>query len=270
VGSSTWFSQALAINDWSAAAFGQVDLVNSGAYLNWMLPVSHDKGDPLPALLDNLCMEAGLRGSRFMTASCILDDSVFHLLRSAGFCPFSWQRFWCLTKPPVSDGDPADVTWQPPSDQQVAAISSLQRRLLSPAVRAVVKSAADKLPDWVMIYAGEIQGFSAVREFNRQVILTPFITQTCEAPAAILAALVHVCCPDASSVYIRQTGDSAWLIDHLEKIANAVTPREELLVKHFTLREKAHALEEVNHAVKNRHTDPVAPFIRSSNKRNHL
>ena len=98
VGSREWFSQALALNNLQLYAFGQVRFENQGARLNWLLPLGFTEKDPLPELLDNLAMEAGLRGAKFMLASTRVDDCLFETLRRAGYCLYGWQSIWEISK----------------------------------------------------------------------------------------------------------------------------------------------------------------------------
>jgi len=44
-----------------AAALGQVSLTNGSGQVEWLLPVDSPDGKTLPALIDNLCLESGLR-----------------------------------------------------------------------------------------------------------------------------------------------------------------------------------------------------------------
>ena len=97
VGSREWFSQALALNNLQLYAFGQVRFENQGARLNWLLPLGFAEKDPLPELLDNLAMEAGLRGAKFMLASTRVDVCLFETLRRAGYCLYGWQSIWDIS-----------------------------------------------------------------------------------------------------------------------------------------------------------------------------
>ena len=268
VGSSEWFSQALALNNLQLYAFGQVKIENQGARLNWLLPLGFTEKDPLPELLDNLAMEAGLRGAKFMLASTRVDNCLFETLRRAGYCLYGWQSIWELSKDPGKSKKP-QTAWFKPESKDALELAKLQRRLLSPATQSVTAFAAQVLPDFALKVDGILNGYAKVNCFNNKVLIAPLLMNTVEDVVTILSSLIKEFFSAADKVYLLQTADSGWLTADLEKIGARVTPREELLVKHFTARQKLPAAE-LNHNAVGHRTDTVTPIMPSAGRKDNI
>lgn len=269
LGSTHHFSQALAPDEWHTSAIGQVGLRDNGARLNWFLVVDDDHGDPLPSLLDNLCLEAGLRRANFIIATSVADDLTFEKLRRSGFCPYSWQQIWQLKTFPEETESQEQFIWLKPSPTDAVEINKLQRKMLSPAVQVVTKIANERLPDYILKVRGRIHGFACTEKFGSKLMATPVISPACDNPILMISGLIRQNFADLSKFYIRQSSDSSWLTVHLEQFADAITARGELLVKHFAVREKARALE-TNHSTNGRHADPVTPFMHTRAEKDNL
>lgn len=266
IGNPNYFSQALVIKGWHTAALGQVHLDGEAAQIEWLLPLDSFQGDPLPALLDNLCLESGLRGVKFLTVSTALDDCLFETLRHGGFCTYGWERFWEMKKKsPVADAG----VWRRPVEQDHFTLAKLQKRLLPPAVQTITKPSTEKPPDFILRVKGEIAGFANCNFYHHTLVFTPLFSPQVVDPSAIILSFFKKYFTDAQHIFIRQTSAMAWLEDHLADIAHPATDRLELLVKHFAVRKRLSVLE-LNHAGDRRHTDPAVPFAHSFDKQDHL
>jgi hypothetical protein len=249
-----------------AAAFGQVSLINGSGQVEWLLPVDSLDGKTLPALIDNLCLESGLRGAKFLTASAPADSDLFEFLRRSGFSSYSWEAFWEMDKVVVPEIQGA---WLNPSDTDAPAVAVLQKKLIPPVVQAVRQIRKQALPESVFQMEGKILGLMEVSTEGSTAVFTPVLSQDVDNPAWVIAALVNEYLADYERVYLRQTGSASWLTAHLDEIAHPVIERQELLIKHFTVRNKVSAAE-LNTATNPRHADPAVPFARSSSGRDHL
>lgn len=266
-GSSAYFTQAAAPDFWHTAAIGQVGLHNGGAELNWYLDINHDAGDPVPCLIDNLCLEAGLRRAKFLVASAPVEDCTFEKLRRCGFCPFSWHQIWRAERIVHSKFDLSMKAWQRPKSEDVLDIISVQKKLMAPAVQAVTKNLDKNSPELVCREDGNILGYAASKSFGGKVVITPLFQPFGGNTFELLGGLIHQYQDDFREVYIRQNSDTSWLSPHLEEVAVPVTPRLEMLVKHFAVQQKAAVLE-ASRSTNGRQTDTVAPFLQSEGKKN--
>lgn len=269
VGSREWFSQGLAPNNLQVSALGQVGLENQGAWLNWLLPLGFTESDPLPELLDNLAMEAGLRGAKFITASTRVDGCLFETLRHAGYCLCGWQSIWILPRNHQNSVPSQRISWVKPAPADTVDLTLLQRRLLAPATQSVTAFATQALPDFALKIDGALQGYSRVSCFNNKVLIAPVLMKTTEDLESILSLLVDEYFHSAAEIYLLQTADSGWLTGDLEEIAKRLTPREELLVKHFTARQKLPAAE-LNHNASGHRADTATPLLPSAGGKDNI
>ncbi len=268
VGSREWFSQGLALNNLQLYALGQVKLEHQGARLNWLLPLNATEKDPLPELLDNLAMEAGLRGAKYMTASASVEDCLFETLRRAGYCRIGWQSIWEVRRDSGKSHSP-QFSWFKPDSANALEINNLQRKLLSPATQAVTAFASQVLPDFALKIDGCIKGYAKVSGFNNKVIIAPILDNNLQDSVIILSSLVEKFFHAADAVYMLQTADSGGLTADLEKIGVRKTPRYELLVKHFAAMQKLPAAE-LNHNGSGHRADTITPLMPSAGRKDNI
>jgi len=266
LGSTAYFTQAAAPDYWHAAAIGQVGLYNEGAELNWYVDINHDAGDPVPCLIDNLCLEAGLRRAKFLVASAPVEDCTFEKLRRCGFCPFSWQQIWRFDQSGFLESGHFDAIWETPNPEDTFEIIRVQKKLMCPAVQAVTKNTDRNLPDFAYKENGIILGYSTSKSFGGKIVVTPLLSRESGNPLETLKSLILQYLDGFRKIYIRQTNDTTWLSPYLEAFAFPATPRLEMLVKHFAVQQKAVVME-ASHSKNGRQTDTVTPFLQSGGKK---
>jgi hypothetical protein len=268
VGSRDWFSQALGPNHFGAIAIGQAALSGKGARLNWLLSTQKTGSDPLPELIEHISLEAGTRGARFISAGAKVDDCLFEILRRAGFCVYGWQSIWKLDNFPSISPYNCLYKWRLSSEKDLPAIEALQRKLLAPAVQSVTEFASTRQPKYLLEGDGEVQGFAYIERSNNLATIKPFLRMETENVEALLNQLAGVFLPGASSIFLIQTSDQAWLTQTLLAMGSQVLPREELLVKHFAVMEKL-PVAGLNTAHNGRQTDTIRPLIPTSDHGDH-
>lgn len=269
VGSSAWFSQALAANALQVYALGQVKLENQGAHINWLLPVSLSESDPLPTLLDNLALEAGLHGAKFITAAVHVDDCLFETLRNAGYCLCGWQCFWRLSKDLRQPYNLDGVLWSKPDSLDAVEITLLQQKLLSPAARSISACTANVLPDFVLRINGDLKGYARITWVNNRVMIAPIFVNGTSSLNTILAALISEFFTSADEFFLLQSSDIGWLTNDLEKFASRMFPREELLVKHLTAMQII-PKGEIVHNTNGQRANPATPMMPSFKNKDNI
>ena len=205
-------------------------------------------------------MESGLHSARFITASTSAGEFLFDILRRCGFAAYDWHMFWKVKQKQTRA--PRNI-WRKPMDMDAPAVLELQKRILTPAVQAVSQINFQHLPDIVLRVDGELLGFATLLVGRYAIVITPFLSSKVDNPVEIISSLYSSYFTGDKHVFFRQTGSTAWLTNHLEKIATLFLKREELLVKHFTVR-KSSIVNEMNAAVNPRHVDPAMPFTQST------
>ncbi len=268
MGSREWFSQALALNNLQLYAFGQAKIENQGARLNWLLPLGFTEKDPLPELLDNLAMEAGLRGAKFMLASTRVDVCLFETLRRAGYCLYGWQVVWDISQNLGRSRNHQKIWFKACADDALE-LSRIQRKLLSPAAQSVTALASQVLPDFVLKKDGIVKGYAKVSAFNNKVLIAPVMMNSVEDAVTVLSTLPNEFFSSAEKVFLLQTADIGWLTAELDKMGTQVTPREELLVKHFAAMQKLPSAE-LNHNAVAHQTDTITPMMPSAGRKDNI
>ncbi len=165
--SGRWFTQSLRKNAWKPSAFGQVELNHQRARINWLLTC--DEADPsaLPQLIDNLAVEAGLHGAKFLLASSTQQDGLFEILRQAGYCRYGWERYWKVKPTAIPLADQREILWQDAMPVDIYEIEKFQHKHLSPAVRSVMPLAGENLPDLILREKGSLQAIGAFNHGTR-------------------------------------------------------------------------------------------------------
>lgn len=257
------------MNTRKAIAFGQAEYNHRRARINWLLVTEKADQGALARLIDNLAMEAGLRGSEFMLASTSSDNDLFKILRRAGYCVYGWERFWKIDFSKLNNQTNANIHWTEPLPIDQYEIVKFQQKYLSHAARSVTPLANEISPDFVWKDEGDIKGCVSIKSFgNRSVIHAIFSSDMADPEGAINNLLALQLGP-VSTWYFAQTNNLVWLENTLVKIATPVTDRRELLVKYFAIMEKS-AIGLLNHASERGHPDPVAPFIHTSKSQDNL
>lgn len=234
--------------------------------MNWYLDINHDAGDPFPSLIDNLCLESGLRSAKFLIASTELEDCTFEKLRRCGFCPFSWQKIWRFDGASISQSDDFRSLWEPPTPEETFEIIRTQKKLMAPAVQAITKNLDRNPPELVCKENGTILGFASSKSFGGKVVVTPLFQPVGDHSLETLKSLVQLYLDDFREVYVRQNSDISWLSPFFEAAAVPVTPRLEMLVKHLAVQQKAAVLE-TSRSRNGRQTDTITPFLQSGGKK---
>jgi hypothetical protein len=269
IGSGSWFTQSLRANSWSACALGQVERRHQYARINWLLSTGQNDTDTLPFLIDNLGIEAGLLGSKFMLASAAKEDVLFELLRRAGYCVYGWQKHWKLDPEKLIKQQTSRKYWKPTHSIDQHEITKFQHKQLSAAARTVMTLADKTLPDFLWKENGVIKAYASIHSFgSKRVIHILAAHNTGDELEKLLAELVKDGNNNATW-YFSQSNYLDWADENLSAVAAPITPRKEQMVKHFSIMEKT-PITLLNHAADSGHPDPIAPFVHSSNGQDNL
>ena len=269
VGANHWFTQSLRLNSFTPIAFGQVSQHNQRAKINWMLPLDESQPAILLSLIDNLAIEAGLHGAKYLLASCAKEHALYGLFRQCGYAPCGWERFWSINPSRKMDKPVSENPWQKAASIDTLAIMEFQRKNLPPAIRSITPLANEVLPDFVLKRGGQIQGFASLKLSGSKSVIYPTIAPHLEIGQDLFEGL-FILLPDIlSSWYIVQTTSNNGLDDIFYQIAEPASAKQELLVKYFAIMEKS-PVGYLNHASENGHPDPVAPFMHSGKPQDNL
>jgi hypothetical protein len=263
VGGGSWFTQSVRSDLFTPLAFGQVEFSMQRARINWLLPCRGNQTDTFLNLLENLSFEAGLRGSKFLLASADSDSEEFILLRRQGFCTYGWERYWRVDSSAIPVSLKGKLHWRRSKPQDQHDILLFQRSHLSHTVRAVYPLADEFLPEFIVKKDEAILGLADANFNGNRGLISYFLDSRIYNPLELMRELVAIQAEKHTEWYIHQQTGQDWLEEHLQALAQPAFARTELLVKHFTVREKL-PVGILNHSTENSHPDPIAPYIHSS------
>jgi len=263
VGGGSWFTQSVRSSMFSPLAFGQVEIDHSRAKINWMLPCREEQPDALPDLVENLTFEAGLRGSMFLLASTALDSAEFTMFRNQGFCTYGWERYWLVENEVLTNSVSNGTNWRRAKSGDQHEIIKFQRRHYAPALRAVIPLADEDPPDYILSIDGSLQGTARILFSSSNAILRILLDSCIINPQTCIQDLLASQAAVQTYWYIQEMTGQEWMEEHFQRIAQPATPRQELMVKYFAVREKL-PLGILNHSSENSHPDPIAPYVHTS------
>jgi hypothetical protein len=250
-----WYTRVIRSGPVHAVAVGQVEIEHTGGRILWALDLSNQEKMISANLLDNLAMEAGLRGLHFLTATASKNEYAFEVLFNAGYSPSFWQKIWQYKINFQADNTHGFV-WRKVRPSDFLSIKLLQNKLLSPNERNIIPPANKKPPAFILFFEETACGYAYVMTSTDKVMITPIIESKTPFIGSVLKILVrkffqHI------NVYYR------WIETALTDQIALIHPRHEIMVKHLAVRDKNLA-SNFNHARSNRHTDIVTPIIKTN------
>ncbi len=198
------------------------------ARLLYLTPQANLTHPGLPALLENLSIEAGNWRARHILAEVDEESPIIPALRRTGFSVYAWQRVWDLSEiqPAASSG------WQNARPAQLTAIQSLFYQIVPPLlhpIEALPRRAAAGL------ICGESEKcYVSLNQGAQGIWLMPLIHPEASGVAQKLASLLAVL-PERRSrpVYLCVRSYQAWLEPALEDLGARPGSRQAVMVKHL-------------------------------------
>ncbi len=207
---------------------------NAGKLL-WIIPPKEEINQSLSPLLDQFCVEAGLRGALYLSAAVAADSFLIDLFKAHGFSPIDWEQAWefrCTSKIYDNTG----LSWKRTSTADIPEITKIQIKTLSPAQRSILPSARVRPPQFSLLVNGKLSGFTYIKKHLDTIIATPMFTETVLFPANAINLLFLLHFSNYVHRYVIQKfnqirGDSN-LLEHY----NSVQGKHVKMVKHLAVR----------------------------------
>ena len=257
-----WYTRVIRSNPVHAVAIGQVEIEHTGGRILWVLDLSNQEKMLSSDLLDNLAIEAGLRGLHFLTAAVSKDKYAYEVLFNAGYSPSTWQKIWQYKTDFQTENIPG-FRWRKVRSSDLLSINLLQNKLILLNERAIIPPVNKKPPLFILFYEESVCGYAYVMTAPDKVMITPIIES--EIPFAVsgLNILVRKFFHQISACYLVQTSSQRWIETALADQIALIQPRQEIMVKHLAVHEKNLA-SNFNPSRSNRHTDIVTPIIKTN------
>ena len=257
-----WYTRVIRSNPVHMVAIGQVEIEYTGGRILWAMDLSNQEKNLSADLLDNLAVEAGLRGLHFLTATASKNEYAYEVLFNAGYSPSFWQKIWQYKINFQADNTPGFV-WRKVRPSDFLSIKLLQNKLLSPNERTIIPPANKKPPAFILFFEETACGYAYVMTAPDKVMITPVIESEIPFAVSVLKILVCKFFRHIPLYYLVQTSSQRWIETAFTDQIELIQPRQEIMVKHLAVRDKNLA-SNFNHSIRNRHTDIVTPIIKSN------
>ena len=198
------------------------------AKLLYLAPLSNLSHPELPALIENLSMQAGGWGAFHVLAEVDEISDAFVPLRKAGFSVYAWQRMWEVSQ--VEEAGPRS-DWTRVRSINLPAVQSLYYQIVPPLLHPVEPQ--PKTPLGWMSNDGP-KCYVSVAHGVYGIVLTPLIHPEATDVSAKLAALISNL-PDRRNrpVYVCVRSYQAWLEPVLADLGAKSGQRQAVMVKHL-------------------------------------
>jgi hypothetical protein len=257
-----WYTRVIRSNPVHAVAIGQVEIEHTGGRILWALDLSNQEKSLSANLLDNLAVEAGLRGLHFLAAAAFKDEYSYEALFNAGYSPSFWKKIWQY-KTDFQTDDTYGFKWRKVRPSDLLSINLLQNKLLSPNEKFIVPPANKKPPAFILFLEETVCGYAYVMTSPDKVMITPIIEPEIPFAVSVLKILVRKFFRHIPVYYLVQTSSQRWIETTFTDQIELIQPRHEIMVKHLAVRDKNLA-SNFNHSRSNRHTDVVTPIIKTN------
>lgn len=198
------------------------------AKLLYLAPASQLGHPDLPALIENLSVQAGEWGAFHVIAEVDERSDAFVPLRRAGFSVYAWQRMWDVSQIAESS---SGVEWTRVRSVHLPSLQNLYHQIVPPLLQPVEPQPNDAMA-W-MCNEG-VKCYVSVSQGVYGIVLSPLIHPEATDVGGKLAALV-ASLPDRRNrpVYVCVRSYQAWLEPVLADLGAQGADREAVMVKHL-------------------------------------
>jgi hypothetical protein len=205
-----WYTRAIRTNPINAVAIGQVEIEHTGGRILWALDLSDQEKMLSADLLDNLAVEAGLRGLHFLAVDASKDEYAYETLSNAGYSPSAWQKIWQYRTDFQTDDTPG-YKWRKVKSSDLLSINLLQNKLLSSNERTIVPPANKKPPAFILFHEETACGYAYVMTSPDKVMIKPIIDSEIPFAVSVLKILVRKFFRHRPLCYLVQTSSQQWI-----------------------------------------------------------
>ena len=222
---------------YSAIANGESESVLGGiihsrddafAKLLYLAPASQLNHPGLPALIENLSVQAGGWGAFHVLAEVDEVSDAFVPLRKAGFSVYAWQRMWEISE--VNESS-SGFEWTRVRSIHLPAVQSLYHQIVPPLLHPIEPQPKTPI-GWLSNDGAKC--YVSVTHGTYGIVLTPLIHPEATDVRSKLTALISNL-PDRRGrpVYICVRSYQAWLEPVLADLGAKAAARQAVMVKHL-------------------------------------
>jgi len=239
----------------------QFTLGERAAHLTFIIPDVSVESNFLPHLLDGLVQKAGELGAYSLVAELPEDNPLFVRLRRAGFVVYGWQQVWQLAVDELQDPQ-ANCYWRGVTAADEFQVRSLYQALVPSLVQCAEVFADHQLGGLVYEQSGKIVAYVEGVSGPRGFFINPLIHPSVENVPQLINTLPGQLQPLLGRpVYLAVRSYQGWLEAILGQMGAQLHERYALLVKYFTLPQRATLPAAARAVMENPNAKPAAPIL---------
>jgi hypothetical protein len=243
-------------------SIGQINLEGETARLIFVFPKENDLVADVCCLIEGLGKRAGAMGAHFLLAAAEENDQLHYALCQCSYRPLFSQKYWQINSSRKIKTD-QEYQWQPSSARDLLAIQSFLHSCLAPPIRTIWPIKPHNYPDALLFSGGELCGLASLHRFADTLFIYPLILPSLPHPEKALSSLIKFA-PMSHNAFLVIPSFQCWLEGLQSKLFAETILKQLILVKHFTLRQKAFATVEEMLSIKEYGHEPTTPAIPSS------
>jgi hypothetical protein len=243
-------------------SIGQINLEGETARLIFVFPKENDLVMDVCGLVEGLGIRAGSMGAHFLLAAAEENDQLHYALRQCSYRPLFSQKYWLLNSSKEIKTD-QDVQWQPSSARDLLAIQSFLNACLAPPIRMIWPIKPRNYPNALLFTGGELCGLASLHRFADTLFIYPLLLPSLPNPEKALSSLIKYA-QSSHKVFLVIPSFQSWLEGLQSKLFAETILKQLILVKHFTLRQKAFSTVEELLTIKEHGREPTTPVLPSS------
>jgi hypothetical protein len=216
---------------------GQIHLEDETARLVFVYPKENDLVQDVCCLIEGLGLRAGAMGAHFLLTATEENNQFHYALRQCAYRPLFSQKYWSINLSKGLNAD-HDYRWQPSTARDLLAIQSFLHACLSPSLRIIWPIKPQHYPDVLLYSNGELCGLASLHRFADTLFIYPLILPSLPHPENALASLLSYS-KASLRVFLVIPSFQSWLEVLQSKFFAETILKQLVLVKHFTLRQRA-------------------------------
>jgi hypothetical protein len=259
---NTSFTGVLENIDPVLRSIGQIHLEDETARLVFVYPKENDLVQDVCCLIEGLGKRAGAMGAHFLLAATEENNRFHYALCQCAYRPLFSQKYWLINLSREMSANP-DYQWQPSTARDLPAIQSFYHTCLSPAIQTIMPIKPHNYPDALLYSNGKLCGLTSLHRFADTVFIYPQLFPSLPQPEKALTSLIKYSQP-SPRVFLVIPSFQSWLEGLQAKLFAETILKQLILVKHFTLRQRATVEVEDRLSIKEHRREPttsVTPSI---------
>jgi hypothetical protein len=189
----------------------------------------------LVALIDQMAVEIGKRGGLYILAEVDEEDSMFEVLRKAGFSIYARQHIWQMPNPSQAVKS-SSQDWKAAQRRDEAAIRFLYSALIPGLVQQVEPPPSGRMQGLVSYQENQLLAFIELRYGLAGVLAQPFVHPDAEGVLGKLARLLQNLTRRYSRpVFVNVRSYQSWLEATILNTGATLCSRQAVMMRHLVI-----------------------------------